>query len=73
MKSFNAQKFVLNCIAGLFAIQFGIYLIGAISCYTRTATSLQQHCVSYEDHLQKAFESALTTVLALLVQIKDDA
>ena len=73
MKPFNAQKFVLHCIAGLFAIQFGIYLIGAISCYTRTGTILQQHCISYEDHLQKAFESALTTVLALLVQIKDDA
>jgi len=73
MKPFNAQKFILHCIAGLFAIQFGIYLIGAISCYTKTVIAPQEQCVSYADHLQKAFESALTTVLALLVHIKDDA
>ena len=72
MKTFNAQKFVLHCIAGLFAIQFGIYLIGAVSCYTKTGAVLQEQCISYDDHLQKAFESALTTVLALLVHIKDD-
>jgi hypothetical protein len=69
---FNAQKFILYCIAGLFAIQFGIYLIGAVSCYTKHGEVLQQQCVAYDDHLQKAFESALTTVLALLVHIKDD-
>jgi len=72
MKPFNAQKFILYCIAGLFAIQFGIYLIGAISCYTKHSEFLQQQCITYDDHLQKAFESALTTVLALLVHIKDD-
>ena len=72
MKPFNAQKFILYCIAGLFAIQFGIYLIGAISCYTKNGEVLQQQCITYDDHLQKAFESALTTVLALLVHIKDD-
>ena len=54
-------------------MQLGIYLIGAISCYTKTVIAPQEQCVSYADHLQKAFESALTTVLALLVQIKDDA
>ena len=73
MKPFNAQKFILYCIAGLFAIQFGIYLIGAVSCYVKINTTIQEQCSSYDDHLQKAFESALTTVLALLVHIKDDA
>jgi len=72
MKPFNAQKFVLHCIAGLFAIQFSIYLIGAISCYVKINVTIQEQCSSYDDHLQKAFESALTTVLALLVHIKDD-
>jgi uncharacterized membrane protein len=72
MKPFNAQKFILYCIAGLFAIQFSIYLIGAVSCYVKINATIQEQCNSYDDHLQKAFESALTTVLALLVHIKDD-
>jgi hypothetical protein len=60
----------MRVLAAIFAVQFLIYLMGAISCvwFAVKMPGIPQKpiCPTFADKLQRTFETALTTVLALM-------
>ena len=64
--SFQRERFLLRAIAGLFAVQFLIFLIGLAACIEQSRRSTGPVCSNYGEHLQRSFETALATSLALL-------
>ena len=66
---FDRDRFLLRLVAGIFLAQFALYAIGLAGCLLlrlRQQQPLGGACSSYPAHLQRAFETALATALALL-------
>ena len=67
LMGFQRERFLLRAIAGLFAVQFLIFLIGLAACIEQNQrSSTGPVCSNYGEHLQRTFETALATTLALL-------
>lgn len=64
--SANRITFLLHLLAGIFAVQLAIYTAGAVSCIYVGLRTQKAVCKEYDENLQRATESAITTVLALL-------
>ena len=60
------EAFLLRCLAALFAVQFLIYLAGAGACIYVGLRDTRSVCQEFDQNLQRSFETALATVLALL-------
>ena len=64
---FDRERFLLRAVAGVFIAQFALYAAGLGGCFW---LGLQQRhgpaCSRYAEHLQRTFETALGTALALL-------
>ncbi len=66
---FDRERFLLRAVAGIFLAQFALYGAGLAGCLLlrlRQQQPLGGACSSYPAHLQRAFETALATALALL-------
>ena len=64
---FDREKFLLRAVAGIFLAQFGLYAAGLGVCFHLGRQLLQRPaCASYPENLQRTFETALSTALALL-------
>ena len=64
---FDREKFLLRAVAGIFIAQFGLYAAGLGVCFHVGRQQLQRAaCASYPETLQRTFETALGTALALL-------
>ena len=65
--SFQRERFLLRAIAAIFAVQFLIFLVGLAACIEQNQrSSTGPVCSNYGEHLQRSFETALATSLALL-------
>jgi hypothetical protein len=64
---FDREKFLLRAVAGIFIAQFSLYAAGMGACFHLGLQQLPRAaCPNYLDHLQRTFETALGTTLALL-------
>jgi hypothetical protein len=64
---FDREKFLLRAVAGIFLAQFCLYGAGLGVCYHLGLQQRQRTtCASYPENLQRTFETALGTALALL-------
>ena len=64
---FQKDRFLLRSVAVIFAVQFLIFLIGLAACIEQNQrSSTGPVCSNYGEHLQRTFETALATTLALL-------
>ncbi|MCT0249319.1 hypothetical protein [Synechococcus sp. CS-205] len=64
---FDREKFLLWAVAGIFIAQFSLYAAGLGVCFHLGQQKLQRAaCASYPETLQRTFETALGTALALL-------
>jgi hypothetical protein len=57
---------LLRLLAAVFAAQFGIYVIGAGSCIYVGVMRQQAVCQGFDANLQRTFETAMNTILALM-------
>ena len=65
----SRDALLLRLLAAVFAVQFAIYLIGAGSCIYVGVTGVTRQevvCEGFDANLQRTFESALHTILALM-------
>jgi hypothetical protein len=62
----NREGFLLRCLAAIFAAQFVIYLAGAGACIYVGISRTASVCEGFDQNLQRTFETALATVLALM-------
>ena len=62
----NREAFLLRCMAAIFAIQFFIYTVGAAACIYLAIKRDTPACGDLDRSLQRTFETALATVLALM-------
>ncbi len=62
----NREVFLLRCLAAIFAAQFFIYLVAAAACIYAGIKRDAPACDGFDESLQRTFETALATVLALL-------
>jgi hypothetical protein len=60
------EEFLLRCLAAIFAAQFVIYLAGAGACIYVGVSRNASVCKGFDQNLQRTFETALATVLALM-------
>ena len=60
------DAFLLRLLGWVFLAQFAIYLAGAASCIYIGLRLERAVCADFDANLQRTFESATATVLALL-------
>lgn len=62
----SRETLLLRCLAGVFAVQFTIYAVGAGACVYIGITERRAVCAEFDENLQRTFDSAQATILALL-------
>lgn len=60
------SKALLRLLTWVFAIQFAIYGAGAAACIYAGLVYRRDACANFDANLQRTFETATATVLALL-------
>ena len=60
------EAFLVKLLAWVFVAQFAIYLAGAASCIYAGLRFQRSVCQGFDANLQRTFDTATATVLALL-------
>lgn len=62
------QSFLLRLLAAIMATQLAIYASGAVACIYMGVRLEKAVCADFDGNLQRTFETATATILALLVK-----